>query len=91
MPFKTKPRLPCDVPDCPHLRRAANGDYCQAHLNRLKRTGDVKADVPLARGQGGRVKKGTPLTRPKWAATWCFVCHEWVADMVHAPANPVGA
>jgi hypothetical protein len=92
MPFVAKPKLPCKVKDCPRTRRASTVDWCQPHLNRWKRTGDVQADVPIQPYRGGRVKGQTALAvrRPRWAVGWCTPCHRWVDNLFHEPAYPVG-
>jgi len=45
----------CSVPTCTDPARYLDG-YCNSHHARVKKTGEVRADVPLTRRQYGRPK-----------------------------------
>lgn len=48
----------CAVPGCGTKRTKNRSRFCGAHLSRLRRTGDVRADVPVKHLWFGQYNRG---------------------------------
>ena len=73
MPIGRPTPPPCSVPGCDEISEGRG--LCHGHLQRVLRTGDVRADVPLGRRRQPEactvVTDGRPCGRPSQAAGLC--------------------
>lgn len=71
MSHPTKPK--CTVSGCPYLRRRSTEEFCDTHRSRLRRTGDVKAHVPIR-----------SYVKPQ-RGWFCTPCGQRVENLIHLP------
>jgi len=73
----TRQRFVCSVPDCG--RKHASLGYCTIHYDRLKKTGDVSADVPARIWRFTRVNSD--------GLRWCYTCEQWLIESEFTQTN----